>query len=209
MNFVNSKTLGVAHSACWSRRGFGGDNRSIVVRWFSRSVATRVGLRCGRPAPGVSGFRGLAFHRGGMIAAALRATMASRQPTARAVPSDAAGIGRSQPAGHDAVREIRPAPTLNRQVEREAKEGVKISLSTLADQIGACAVAPQRLHDLITIPARRHDDRPVKDQVAGLGRLRRDGKGACVMAIWIIGQKAGKIGGTDRFRQEALAGLTP
>ena len=38
---------------------------------------------------------------------------------------------------------------LNRQAERYAKEGVEISLSTLADQIGACAVALQPIHDLI------------------------------------------------------------
>jgi transposase len=39
---------------------------------------------------------------------------------------------------------------LNRQAERYAKEGVEISLSTLADQVGACAVALQPIHDLIS-----------------------------------------------------------
>ncbi len=38
---------------------------------------------------------------------------------------------------------------LSRQAERYAKEGVEISLSTLADQVGACAVALQPIHDLI------------------------------------------------------------
>ena len=38
---------------------------------------------------------------------------------------------------------------LNRQAERYAKEGVEISLSTLTDQVGACAVALQPIHDLI------------------------------------------------------------
>lgn len=38
---------------------------------------------------------------------------------------------------------------LNRQAERYAKEGVEISLSTLADQVGACAVALQPIHELI------------------------------------------------------------
>lgn len=38
---------------------------------------------------------------------------------------------------------------LNRQAERYAREGVEISLSTLADQVGACAVALQPIHDLI------------------------------------------------------------
>jgi transposase len=39
--------------------------------------------------------------------------------------------------------------SLNRQAERYAKEGVEISLSTLADQVGACAMALQPIHDLI------------------------------------------------------------
>lgn len=38
---------------------------------------------------------------------------------------------------------------LNRQAERYAKEGVDLSLSTLADQVGACAAALQPVHDLI------------------------------------------------------------
>ncbi len=39
---------------------------------------------------------------------------------------------------------------LNRQSERYAREGVELSLSTLADQVGACAVALKPLHDLIS-----------------------------------------------------------
>ncbi len=38
---------------------------------------------------------------------------------------------------------------LNRQAERYAREGVDLSLSTLADQIGTCAIALQPIHDLI------------------------------------------------------------
>lgn len=38
---------------------------------------------------------------------------------------------------------------LNRQAERYAKEGVEISLSILADQVGACAVAQQPIHEMI------------------------------------------------------------
>jgi len=38
---------------------------------------------------------------------------------------------------------------LNRQAERYAKEGVEIGLSTLADQVGACAVALQPIQNLI------------------------------------------------------------
>jgi len=38
---------------------------------------------------------------------------------------------------------------LNRQAERYAKEGVDLSLSTLADQVGACAAALAPIHALI------------------------------------------------------------
>ena len=38
---------------------------------------------------------------------------------------------------------------LNRQAERYAREGVDLSLSTLADQVGACATALLPIHDLI------------------------------------------------------------
>jgi transposase len=38
---------------------------------------------------------------------------------------------------------------LNRQSERYAREGVELSLSTLADQVGACTHALKPLHDLI------------------------------------------------------------
>ena len=38
---------------------------------------------------------------------------------------------------------------LNRQSERYAQEGIELSLSTLADQVGACAAALQPLHAMI------------------------------------------------------------
>jgi transposase len=38
---------------------------------------------------------------------------------------------------------------LNRQSERYAREGIDLSLSTLADQVGACAIALRPLHSLI------------------------------------------------------------
>jgi transposase len=55
---------------------------------------------------------------------------------------------------------------LNRQAERYAREGVELSLSTLADQVGACAVALTPLHALIeahVLAAERlhGDDTPV------------------------------------------------
>ena len=72
-----SDDLTVSHSASWSRRGFGGGSRSIVARSSGRSVLMRTGLRFVRSPPAVSGFHGLAFLRGGMMAAAPRAAMAS------------------------------------------------------------------------------------------------------------------------------------
>jgi transposase len=39
---------------------------------------------------------------------------------------------------------------LNRQRERYAREGVDLSLSTLADQVGACAFVLRPIHDRIT-----------------------------------------------------------
>ena len=55
---------------------------------------------------------------------------------------------------------------LNRQRDRYAREGVDLSLSTLADQVGACTVALRPLHDLISahvLAAQRlhADDTPV------------------------------------------------
>ena len=55
---------------------------------------------------------------------------------------------------------------LNRQAERYAREGVGLSLSTLADQVGACAVSRAPLHALIeahVLAAERlhGDDTPV------------------------------------------------
>ena len=55
---------------------------------------------------------------------------------------------------------------LNRQSERYAREGVELSLSTLADQVGACAFALRPLHELIAahvLEAQRlhGDDTPV------------------------------------------------
>jgi len=51
---------------------------------------------------------------------------------------------------------------LNRQAERYAREGVELSLSTLADQVGACAAALAPIHALI------------RDHVLGASRLHGD-----------------------------------
>ena len=55
---------------------------------------------------------------------------------------------------------------LNRQRDRYAREGIDLSISTLADQVGACAVALEPLHELIVAHVlaaeRLHgDDTPV------------------------------------------------
>ena len=55
---------------------------------------------------------------------------------------------------------------LNRQRDRYAREGIDLSLSTLADQVGTCAAALKPLHDLIAdhvlAASRLHgDDTPV------------------------------------------------
>jgi len=39
--------------------------------------------------------------------------------------------------------------SLNRQSDRYRREGIDLSVSTLADQVGACTKALQRLHGLI------------------------------------------------------------
>ena len=40
---------------------------------------------------------------------------------------------------------------LNRQSERYAREGIDLSVSTLDDQVGACTLALQPLHELIEV----------------------------------------------------------
>ena len=69
------------------------------------------------------------------------------QPPAPFQP-DAAGLGRSQPAGDDRVREVRAAPAVEPPA-RPLREGGYRSQPVLADQVGACAVALKPLHDLI------------------------------------------------------------
>jgi transposase len=67
---------------------------------------------------------------------------------------------------------------LNRQSERYAREGVALSLSTLADQVGACALALKPIHDLIAAHvlagARLHgDDTTVPVLARGKARTAR------------------------------------
>ena len=82
---------------------------------------------------------------------------------------------------------------LNRQRDRYAREGVDLSLSTLADQVGACAVALRPLHDLIAAHVlaaeRLHgDDTPVP--------VLARGKTATARA-WVYVRDDAPFGGAD------------
>ena len=80
---------------------------------------------------------------------------------------------------------------LNRQAERYEREGVPLSLSTLADQVGACAVALRPLHDLIEAhvlaAARLHGDDTTVPVLA---------KGKCAVArCWVYVRDDKPFGG--------------
>jgi transposase len=82
---------------------------------------------------------------------------------------------------------------LNRQSERYAREGVDLSLSTLADLVGACTVVLRPIHELI------------EAHVLGADRLHGDdtsirvlAKGRCAKAIvWVYVRDDQPFGGTD------------
>ena len=82
---------------------------------------------------------------------------------------------------------------LNRQRDRYAREGVDLSLSTLADQVGACTVALRPLHDLIA------------DHVLSADRLHGDdtpvpvlAKGRCATGrAWVYVRDDRPFGGPD------------
>jgi len=82
---------------------------------------------------------------------------------------------------------------LNRQSERYAREGVALSLSTLADQVGACALALKPLHDLIAVHVlageRLHgDDTTVPVLARGKTRTGR---------VWTYVRDDAPFGGAD------------
>ena len=64
---------------------------------------------------------------------------------------------------------------LNRQRERYAREGVDLSTSTLADQVGACAVALKPLQPCLPSPpaAAGTNPLPIRSSAATRGRNRR------------------------------------
>ena len=82
---------------------------------------------------------------------------------------------------------------LNRQSERYAREGVELSLSTLADQVGACAAALRPLHALI------------EAQVLSAERLHGDDTTVPILAkgqtetgrVWVYVRDDRPFGGKD------------
>ncbi len=82
---------------------------------------------------------------------------------------------------------------LNRQSERYAREGVELSLSTLADQVGVCAFVLRPLYERIAAhvlaASRIHgDDTPVP--VLAKGRTRKG-------RVWVYVRDDAPFGGTD------------
>jgi transposase len=82
---------------------------------------------------------------------------------------------------------------LNRQAERYAREGVELSLSTLADQVGTCSFVLRPLYDLIAAHVlageRIHgDDTPVP--VLAKGRTRKG-------RVWVYVRDDAPFGGAD------------
>jgi hypothetical protein len=82
---------------------------------------------------------------------------------------------------------------LNRQSERYGREGVALSLSTLTDQVGACATVLRPLHDLIAthvLAAERihGDDTTVPVLAKGKAKVAR---------AWVYVRDDAPFGGTD------------
>ena len=71
------------------------------------------------------------------------------QPGPGAVPCAAARLRRAEPSRHGAVREVRATPAAQSAIGALRREGVDLSLSTLADQVGGCAALLRPLYDLI------------------------------------------------------------
>jgi transposase len=74
---------------------------------------------------------------------------------------------------------------LNRQSERYAREGIELSLSTLADQVGGCAALLRPLHDLIRTcsPASASTATKLRCRCLPRGRRRLDGPGSMCATI--------------------------
>ena len=114
-------------------------------------------------------------------------------PAAGAVPHDTPGLGGSQPAGDDRLREVRPAPAAQPPAgPLHARASISAG-RTLADQVGACTVALRPLHDRIAAHVlaaeRLHgDDTPVP--------VPAKGKTATARA-WVYVRGDAPFGGPD------------
>jgi len=94
---------------------------------------------------------------------------------------------------------------LNRQSERYAREGVELSLSTLADQVGACAAVLRPLYDLI------------RGHVFAAGRVHGDDTPVPVLAkgqttkgrVWVYVRDDRPFGGPDPPAAAAVFSYSP
>lgn len=75
--------------------------------------------------------------------------MREDRATASTLPRDAARVCRSELLAMILFEKFAQHQPLNRQSERYTREGIDLSVSTLADQVGACAAALKPVHALI------------------------------------------------------------
>jgi hypothetical protein len=98
---------------------------------------------------------------------------------------------------------------LNRQAERYAREGVELSLSTLADQVGACTLALAPLHALIeahVLAAERLHGDDTRVPVLAKGRPTRAGCG-CTSATTVRSAIARRRPRSSSFPATAAASI--
>ena len=145
-----------------SARACGGAGTCVLrVLWIGAAVQDRGGHHRdagGDPAP----VEGDPDGAGEVHLPRLRADL----PAAGAVPRDARGWAGPNLLATILFEKYGQHQPLNRQRDRYAREGIDLSVSTLADQVGACAVALRPMHDLIEAhvlaAGRLHgDDTPV------------------------------------------------
>src|SRR6266545_7815222 len=68
-----------------------------------------------------------------------------------AVPRDRARLCRAEPAAMMLVEKYANHQPLNRQSDKFACEGIELSVSTMADHVGACAATLRPLYELIKV----------------------------------------------------------
>src|ERR1700687_2353002 len=119
--------------------------------------------------------------------------MREDQPGAGALPCHRPRPGRAEPVGHDPLYKSALHHPLNRQSETYAREGIDLPLSTLADDVGACAAVLSPLADLI----RAHVFRAERIHGADTrGPLLAKGK-TVKARVWVYVRDDKPFGGTD------------